>query len=141
MDIQIRIRQVGIGAPAGKLENAEAHFSDGVLAGLRLVGFAVWARRDGKGNTVSFPARPFVVHGERQNFALLRAAHQLAAQQPLRDLMLEAYMRRRRPPPTRWVSNSSGILRPWEWCSASNRPREVTSTSGQPKSGWLGFSA
>jgi hypothetical protein len=91
MDIQIRIRRAGVGAPAGKLADAEVHFGDGVLAGLKLVGFAVWARRDGTGNTVSFPARPFVVHGERRNFALLRAVHDLAAQQSLRQLMLEVY--------------------------------------------------
>jgi hypothetical protein len=91
MDIQVRIRRVGVGAPAGKLADAEVHFGDGVLAGLKLVGFAVWARRDGTGNTVSFPARPFVVHGERRNFALLRAVHDRAAQQPLRELVLEAY--------------------------------------------------
>ncbi len=91
MDIQVWIRRVGVGAPAGKLADAEVHFGDGVLAGLKLVGFAVWARRDGTGNTVSFPARPFVVHGERRNFALLRAVHDLTAQQPLRELVLEAY--------------------------------------------------
>ena len=91
MDVQILIRRVGVGAPAGKLADAELLFGDGVLAGLKLVGFAVWARRDGTGNTVSFPARPFVVHGERRNFALLRAVHDLAAQQPLRELVLEAY--------------------------------------------------
>ena len=49
MDIQVRIRRVGVGAPAGKLADAEVHFCDGVLAGLKLVGFAVWARRDGTG--------------------------------------------------------------------------------------------
>jgi hypothetical protein len=91
MDIQVRIRRAGVGAPAGKLADAEVHFGDGVLAGLKLVGFAVWARRDGSGNTVSFPARPFVVHGERRNFALLRAVHDLAAQQPLRELVQRAY--------------------------------------------------
>ena len=91
MDIEIRIRRVGAGAPAGKLADAELHFGDGVLAGLKLVGFAVWARRDGAGNTVSFPARPFVVHGDRRNFALLRAVHGFAAQQPLRELVLKAY--------------------------------------------------
>lgn len=40
---------------------------------------------------MSFPARPFVVHGERRNFALLRAVHNPAAQQPLRYLVLEEY--------------------------------------------------
>ena len=43
------------------------------LAGLKLVGFAVWERRDGLGHNVTFPARQFIVHGDRRNFALLRA--------------------------------------------------------------------
>lgn len=91
MDIQFRIRRARVGAPAGKLADAEIHFGDSVLAGLKLVGFAVWARRDGTGNAVSFPARPFVVHGERRNFALLRAVHDQAAQHALRELLLEAH--------------------------------------------------
>ncbi|MGD9902817.1 MAG: hypothetical protein AB7U83_05055 [Vicinamibacterales bacterium] len=91
MDVVIKIRHAEPGAPAGKLADAEVHFETGALAGLKLVGFAVWARRDGSGCTVSFPARQFVVHGERRNFALLRAVRDLAAQQPLRDLVLRAY--------------------------------------------------
>lgn len=31
--------------PAGKLADAELHFTEGPLAGLRLVGFAVWEAR------------------------------------------------------------------------------------------------
>lgn len=91
MDVVIKIRRADSSAPAGKLADAELHFEDGLLAGLKLVGFAVWARRDGTGCTVSFPARQFVVHGERRNFALLRAVGDLTAQQPLRDLVLRAY--------------------------------------------------
>ena len=37
------------GNPPGKLADAELHFNDGVLAGLKLIGFAVWDRRSGGG--------------------------------------------------------------------------------------------
>jgi len=59
--------------PAGKLADAELHFVGGDLDGLKLIGFAVWQRRDGNGQNVTFPARPFRVLGERRHFALLRA--------------------------------------------------------------------
>ncbi len=42
--------------PAGKLADAEIHFAGGDLDGLKLIGFAVWARRDGHGQNVTFPA-------------------------------------------------------------------------------------
>ena len=32
------------GNPSGKLVDAELHFSDGRLAGLKLIGFAIWER-------------------------------------------------------------------------------------------------
>ena len=31
--------------PPGKLADAELHFTDGVLDGLKLIGFAIWERR------------------------------------------------------------------------------------------------
>ena len=43
------------GNPPGKLADAELHFYDGVLAGLRLIGFAIWERRGGTGRNVTFP--------------------------------------------------------------------------------------
>ena len=43
--------------PPGKLADAELHFTDGVLDGLKLIGFAVWERRSGGGRNVTFPAR------------------------------------------------------------------------------------
>ena len=76
---------------AGKLADAEVHFIGGNLDGLKLIGFAVWTRRDGNGHSVTFPARPFVVHGERKHFALLRAVDDPSAQDRIRQLMLEAY--------------------------------------------------
>ena len=60
------------GAPSGKLADAEVHFTDGEMEGLRLLGFAVWERRNGPGRNVTFPARTYSVNGERRSFALLR---------------------------------------------------------------------
>ena len=58
--------------PPGKLADAELHFTDGVLDGLKLIGFAVWERRSGSGRNVTFPARQYAVNGERRSFALMR---------------------------------------------------------------------
>lgn len=79
------------GNPPGKLADAEIHFSDGVLAGLKLVGFAIWERRDRAGRNVTFPARAYSVNGERRSFALLRPAVDIEAQNRIRDLILEAF--------------------------------------------------
>ncbi len=54
------------GNPPGKLADAELHFNDGLLAGLKLIGFAVWERRSGGGRNVTFPARQYSVNGERR---------------------------------------------------------------------------
>ena len=40
--------------PAGKLADAELHFTEGVLEGLKLIGFAIWERRSGGGRNVTF---------------------------------------------------------------------------------------
>ncbi|MBA3640531.1 MAG: hypothetical protein H0W53_14910 [Acidobacteria bacterium] len=75
----------------GKLADAEIHFSGGELDGLKLVGFAVWQKRDGNGQNVSFPSRPFTVHGERRSFSLLRWIAKRNAQDRLENLVLQAY--------------------------------------------------
>ena len=76
----------------GKLAEAELHFTEGVLNGLKLVGFTVWERRSGGGRNVTFPARAYSVNGERRSFALLRpVAGDATAQDRLRELILEAY--------------------------------------------------
>src|SRR5262249_16237689 len=46
------------GNPAGKLADAELHFTGGPLDGLKLVGFGIWERRNG-GRNVTFPARQY----------------------------------------------------------------------------------
>lgn len=80
------------GNPAGKLAEAELHFDDGPLAGLKLIGFAIWERRTGNGRNVTFPARQYSVNGERRSFALLRPTlGDLDAQNRIRDLVLQAY--------------------------------------------------
>jgi hypothetical protein len=78
------------GNPPGKLADAELHFSGGPLDGLKLIGFALWERRNG-GRNVTFPARQYSVNGERRSFALLRPATDSAANDRLRDVILEAY--------------------------------------------------
>ena len=79
------------GNPAGKLADAEIHFSGGPLDGVKLIGFAVWERRGGSGRNVTFPARQYSVNGERRSFALLRPIVDATAQNRVRDLVLEAY--------------------------------------------------
>jgi hypothetical protein len=79
------------GNPAGKLADAELHFTDGELEGLKLIGFSIWERRGGGGRNVTFPARSYVVNGDRRSFALLRPIVDKNAQDRVRDLVLEAY--------------------------------------------------
>jgi hypothetical protein len=77
--------------PPAKLADAELHFTDGELAGLKLIGFSIWERRTGGGRNVTFPARQYAVNGERRSFALLRPIADISAQERIRDLVLQAY--------------------------------------------------
>jgi hypothetical protein len=79
------------GNPPGKLADAELHFTDGVLEGLKLIGFSIWERRNGSGRNVTFPARQYSVNGERRSFSLLRPILDATAQDRVRDLILQAY--------------------------------------------------
>ena len=79
------------GNPPGKLADAELHFSEGPLDGLKLVGFAVWEKKTGVGRNVTFPARSFSVNGERRSFALLRPFTDSTAHTRVRELILQAY--------------------------------------------------
>ena len=88
----IKITPNDKGNPVGKLAEAELHFTDGPLAGLKLIGFAIWERRGGgPGRNVTFPARSYSVNGERRSFALLRPIVDITAQDKLRELILESY--------------------------------------------------
>ena len=76
----------------GKLAEAELHFTEGVLEGLKLVGFTVWERKSGSGRNVTFPARQYSVNGDRRTFALLRpTAGDSTSQEGLREMILQAY--------------------------------------------------
>ena len=79
------------GNPAGKLADAELHFTGGPFDGLKLVGFAVWERRSGSGRNVTFPSRQYTVGGDRRSFALLRPVADASSQERVRDLVLQAY--------------------------------------------------
>jgi hypothetical protein len=89
-DITIKITPNDKGNPPGKLADAELHFTEGPLAGLKLIGFAIWERRTG-GRNVTFPARQYSINGERRSFALLRPAGTETNTNAVRDLILEAY--------------------------------------------------
>ena len=79
------------GNPPGKLADAELHFTEGPLEGLKLIGFGIWERRSGGSRNVTFPARQYSVNGERRSFALLRPVVDSTAQEKVRDLILHAY--------------------------------------------------
>lgn len=84
--------QPGTGNPPGQLATAEIHFLTGLLAGLKLVGFAVWERRGGTGRNVTFPARQYSVNGEGRSFALLRPIIDTTAQNTIREAILTAFV-------------------------------------------------
>jgi hypothetical protein len=87
----VKISRNDKGNPPGKLADAELHFVEGALDGLKLIGFTIWERRNGGGRNVTFPARQYSVNGERRSFALLRPLADGGAQDQLRDLILHAY--------------------------------------------------
>jgi hypothetical protein len=90
--VVVRITPNEKGTPQGKLADAEVHFTDGVLEGLKLIGFGVWERRTGGGRNVTFPARQYSVNGEKRSFSLLRpATGDATAHDKLRELILQAY--------------------------------------------------
>ena len=91
MSITVKITPNDKGNPPGKLADAELHFTDGELDGLKLIGFSIWERRGGNGRNVTFPARQYAVNGERRSFALLRPIVDTTAQERVRDRVLEAY--------------------------------------------------
>jgi hypothetical protein len=90
-DMTVKIQANDKGNPVGKLADAELHFTAGPLEGLKLIGFGIWERRGGSGRNVTFPARQYAVNGERRSFALLRPIIDTAAQERIRELVLEAY--------------------------------------------------
>ena len=90
-NLTVKITPNDKGNPPGKLADAELPFRDGVLAGLKLIGFSIWERRGGTGRNVTFPARQYAINGERRSFALLRPIVDTGAQDAVRERVLEAY--------------------------------------------------
>jgi hypothetical protein len=80
------------GNPPGKVAEAELHFTDGPLDGLKLIGFSIWEQRGGEGGyNVTFPARQYTVNGDRRSFTLLRPIADTTAQDKVRELILQAF--------------------------------------------------
>lgn len=77
--------------PPGKLADAELHFTEGQLEGMKLVGFAVWERSNGSDLNVTFPVRRYSVNGERRNILLLRPIEDVSANAAVRYLILDAF--------------------------------------------------
>jgi hypothetical protein len=104
-NMTIKITPNDKGTPPGKLAEAELHFTDGPLEGLKLIGFGIWERNPRRGireedpstrgsrndRNVTFPARQYSVNGERRSFALLRPIVDVTSQLKLRELILEAF--------------------------------------------------
>lgn len=88
MTVKVTLNQKG--TPIGQVADAELHFTEGPLAGMKLIGFGIWERRGGSGRNVTFPARQYSINGERRSFALLRPIVDTAAQDMIRELILEA---------------------------------------------------
>jgi hypothetical protein len=90
--VTIKITPNDKGNPPGKLADAELHFTEGPMEGLKLIGFGIWERRGGgPGRNVTFPARQYSVNGERRSFALLRPVSDVTSQNRVRELILEAF--------------------------------------------------
>ena len=90
--VEIKIMPNDKNIPNGKLADAELHFTEGHMAGMRLLGFAVWTQRNGPGRNVTFPSRTYSVNGERRSFSLLRPVNDTpGGHNHLRDLVLQAY--------------------------------------------------
>ena len=88
----IKITPNDRGNPPGKVADAEVHFTDGPLEGLKLIGFSIWERRgNAGGRNVTFPARSYSMNGERRTFALLRPIVDATAQTKIREMILQAY--------------------------------------------------
>ena len=102
-----------VGTPPGKLADAEVVFDSeaGPLSGLKLIGFAVWERRDG-GRNVTFPARRYSVNGERRSFALFRPANGDAPRRTRSGSASSTRIRAPSRPPDRPQSPPSGRRAP-----------------------------
>ena len=81
------------GNPPGKLADAELHFTDGALQGLKLIGFAVWERAQRRRPQRHVPRAQ--LHRSTATGAPSRCCDRPAgdsqAQDRVRELILQAY--------------------------------------------------
>lgn len=89
MNITFSLRETG---PERRIAEVELHFTDGPLAGLKLVGFSVWSGQEGE-MFVTFPSRTFGVGSERRFFDFLRCEepHDPAPAKALKALIIETW--------------------------------------------------
>ena len=148
-DWTIKITPNTAGNPPGKLADAEIHFKTcphcdetnparhrypececSALAGLKLIGFAIWERRGrGANRNVTFPARQYSVNGERRSFALLRPIVDATAQNRIRDLVLDAYQEYEE----RDIKQTITDLREFTAPPQTTRARETAPATTQPQ--------
>lgn len=88
--IQVRFSPNDKGMPPGKLADVGLVFNDGVLAGMKLMGFGLWQRR-GQDYSVTFPSRVYRANGESRSFALLRPAGDIYAQLNVKRFIIDAW--------------------------------------------------
>lgn len=113
--------------PPGKLADAELHFTDGALDGLKLIGFGIWERRTGGGRNVTFPARQYSVNGERRSFALLRPIVDMTAQDRIREAILKAYAEYETA-----AAVTEGTAKAQEYARAQAEPTTTTAPATDP---------
>ena len=96
--IQIHVTLTGGESPRAKrVANAEIHFEERPLAGLRLVGFSIETGRDQSDLSVKLPAHVYSVAGERRRLELIQPRSettpdaQIARAARLESALLDAY--------------------------------------------------
>ena len=77
--------------PERLVTEAELHFEEGPLAGMRLVGFSLWRSAEGE-IYVTFPSRAFGTATDRKYFDYLRTTESGAVgARKVKDWILDAY--------------------------------------------------
>jgi hypothetical protein len=80
-------------APANtnnRLAEGKLVFKGGPIDGCNLVGFTIWQSRNGNGENVTFPARPYTNgSGDKRSFSFIQGDSASLSQ--LRQVVLDAY--------------------------------------------------
>jgi hypothetical protein len=91
--MQVKILSNTRGTPAHKLADVELVFDDaeGPLAGLKLVGVAIWSTREQREVSVTFPARTYQGDGVVRYYNFLRPETDKTAMDRLKAYIKERY--------------------------------------------------